>query len=238
MDQINASKSGSITTDDNATPRHIQTVRGIAQAEIAESFDALTAIGTPYFERFGQLRKDGRHEYNGISGCPKDTLMTMLLVGVYDGTLKGQQGDFKPSVYAYIHGAKMNQVGYCYKVDNSTVVRLREHNLPRVDFVEPFCDVQGSRQGSSTIVRLLKSTVLYYFLASAYIPRINDYRTFWLDFKQACDWIANKSSRPTLQTIQSTANVTPEDETDAKFVPSLCKHLNSDIYIYYALITI
>ncbi|CBX93897.1 predicted protein [Plenodomus lingam JN3] len=61
---------------------------------------------------------------------------------------------------------------------------------------EPFCDIVENQCSERIVFRMARALVLYYFLAAGYIDVIDDYDTFWTDFRTACSWVARNGQHP------------------------------------------
>jgi hypothetical protein len=134
MDPAPPPKPNNVVDIDNSPPLYPQTIARLAFAESPNRFQELPVAQTL---RFGQHPIQNRKDH-GKSTWPEDTLVTMLAVGVYDGSLT----DARLTVYVFVHGPKRNQIGYCYRMNDSSAVILESQALSDSAFEELFCDLE------------------------------------------------------------------------------------------------
>ncbi|KAI4650761.1 hypothetical protein J4E93_003118 [Alternaria ventricosa] len=182
----NTNVNNPITIDESVTNWYTQTISRQARSLIPDEFEKLPAFETVKFSH----RKSFGPAVDTY--LPQDASEMVLTLGTFDAPYL----ELKPLVYIYVYGLKNHHIGYFYVKSDSTVHRVQQSSLKHVDIDEPFCDVGDLSVGKQTLCNRVRAMALYYFLAAGYIDEVGDYSHFWLDFKQACAWIANKGSRP------------------------------------------
>ena len=89
----------------------------------------------------------------------------VLVVGMHDGI----SSDMKQLVYAFVHGAKNNLVGYFLIKPNLSIFWVSQHNLRVVESEEPFCDLGDCTVGEQTVRNRIRAVILYYLLAAGHM---------------------------------------------------------------------
>jgi hypothetical protein len=205
---MDSNRSGNLN-DETAPPWTLETIQRHALAEFQGPFEALPGPNTLRFEI---VYWQGKVHRAGPSSWPIGALSLMLVVGVVDAVTDWTE----PPVYAFVHGEGQNEIGYCYQTtEESTMVLLPRNSatLGSVEFEEPFCDLADQKTSISAVYARGRALVLYYFLVCGHIKEITYYRSFLLDFKTACGWVANQGKRPkVIRRTSSSKEMGPQHE--------------------------
>jgi hypothetical protein len=185
MDYTNSDNP--ITVTKGMSNWYAQTISREALLRIPDEFKQV-----PKFEALTFKQRED-FDLSDNASWPKETSQMVLALGTFDVSYL----DGKPPVFLFVHGPRNHHIGYFYVKSDMSVQRVRRSELTDVDFEEPFCDLGDHSVSEISVCNRIRAIALYYFLAAGYVKDVGNYNRFWTDFTKACEWIANKGSRPT-----------------------------------------
>ncbi|KAF1846531.1 uncharacterized protein K460DRAFT_356193 [Cucurbitaria berberidis CBS 394.84] len=190
-----------------AIPWSLSAFQKVAKEHLQGNFCSLPPIQTLTFRPRGlDIKNRGRVTQ------PEGAMTKMLHVG----NIRRHQ------VFAFIDLDKSQNlhIRYAYQhFEDSKLFRIRQQSLNSVDFEEPFYDYSNAKSSDRATIARLKAIILYYFLAGKHLQQIVLYKTFWLDFKNACASVTGRSAHS--KSILPTKQPTPASEQNRTATPGI-----------------
>lgn len=207
------------------TPLTAPNVQAWARANFPVSFRALPRAARLQWIEFDESFTISRAIWRSLG---RSTHKQLLVIGGY---APGDVEDPIDRVTAHVHAdeAEVSFYRITENADGSNELHI-VNSTSTVAFASPFSEL-GDDTGGSKAIHRVSALILYYFLAAGHVRELvrtrSDPTMFTRSFRDACSWVENEGSRPSMQPSRRSSGATLASQDPMPVRPKRSSTMNS-----------
>lgn len=214
------------------TPLTAPNVQAWARANFPVSFRALPRAARLQWIEFDESFTISRAIWRSLG---RSTHKQLLVIGGY---APGDVEDPIDRVTAHVHAdeAEVSFYRITENADGSNELHI-VNSTSTVAFGSPFSEL-GDDTGGSKAIHRVSALILYYFLAAGHVTELvrtrSDPTMFTRSFRDACSWVENEGSRPSLQPSRRSSGATLASQDPMPVRPKRSSTMSGSRILSYA----